>query len=58
MDPSIDPELVVCDDNGVDVDEDIKGDDDEESDVGRDIDVKTGLNINNACLKPGLNSQS
>lgn len=46
----------VCIESGVVVDEedDIKGGDDVIADDGMEV----GLNMNNACLKPGLNNQS
>lgn len=55
--PSIDPELPVWDDNGVDVDEENGGDDNSDTDEG-DVDNRTGLKMNKACLKPGLKIQS
>ena len=54
--PSVESQLPVFDDSGVDVRDDEKGGDEALSDDEEDN--KLGLKINNACLKPGLNSQS
>lgn len=56
--PSTEPELPVLDDNGVDVRDDENCGEDETDNEDGDEDSNVGLKINNACLKPGLKSQS
>lgn len=59
LNPSNEQELPVCEDNGVDIkDDDNGGEDDADTNEGCVVDSKVGLKMNNACLKPGLNSQS